>query len=400
MLPAILALCAVPLHVISGLLGGVSVLWLLSYYGVLAFGTAFVYTLALLFGFVGSASPLGKQQALSAIAFAGLALVAITPLFMGWNAIATWWGFGSESSLYVEPYGGREPEPFLQWMYLPIADNLLVAHLFTIGNLAIGTLITWCVLLRTFRIPKATLLSKRISYIIVAYLNVLLWGFFQNSLITEPDVRTLGYAGAAFAMNVAIALILIFAIAPSRQTLIDWSRIKNKSIFSWVWNDNSPSVLSILISAAIAGALIVPWILLVDRGQSVAILPAILASLSLGTIVLIYATIVQLIFSSKLRAPFIWAVGTIATIAVVPPIFLGVLDVGISSGLSITEMAAWTFFGLPFGIAKDIPEIAAPAAGIGIGWAMQIVVLLVLLTRLARRLKQLSTKRAIAAREA
>ena len=247
---------------------------------------------------------------------------------------------------------------------------------------------------------KATLLSKRISYIIVAYLNVLLWGFFQNSLITEPDVRTLGYAGAAFAMNVAIALILIFAIAPSRQTLIDWSRIKNKSIFSWVWNDNSPSVLSILISAAIAGALIVPWILLVDRGQSVAILPAILASLSLGTIVLIYATIVQLIFSSKLRAPFIWAVGTIATIAVVPPIFLGVLDVGISSGLSITEMAAWTFFGLPFGIAKDIPEIAAPAAGIGIGWAMQIVVLLVLLTRLARRLKQLSTKRAIAAREA
>ena len=399
LLPAILALCAVPLHIISGLLGGASALWLLSYYGVLAFGTAFVYTLALLFGFVGSASPLGKQQALSAIAFAGLALVVITPLFMGWNTVATWFGFEASSPLYIEPYGGREPEPFAQWLYLPIAGNLLIAHLFTIGNLVIGTLITWRVLLRTFRVPKATLLSKRISYIIVAYLNVLLWGFFQSSLITQSDIRTLGYAGAAFAVNVAIALILIFAIAPGRQTLIDWSRIKNKSILGWVWNDNSPSVLSILISAAIAGALIVPWILIIDRGQNVAILPTILASFSLGTAVLIYATIVQLIFSSKLRAPFIWAVGTIATIAVVPPIFLGVLGIGLTSGASAAEIAIWTLFGLPFYIAKDMLEAGPAALGIGIGWALQTVVLLVLLTRLARRLKQLSTKRA-ATREA
>ncbi|PZO19891.1 MAG: hypothetical protein DCF25_07765 [Leptolyngbya foveolarum] len=397
LLPVILALTAVPLHVISGLLGGASALWFLSYYGVLAFGTAFVYTLALLFGFVGSASPFGKQQALNAIAFAGLALVIITPIFMAWNTFATWEGFKFGSALYTQPYNGARAEPFVQWLYLPIVGNLLIAHLFTLGNLAIGTFVTWRVLLRTFRIPQATLLSKRISYLIVAYLNMLLWGFFQNNLIQSSEGRILGFAAAAFALNVAIAFLLIFAIAPTRQTLIDWSRARGGSILDWVWNDNSPSVLSILISAAIAGALIVPWILIVDRGEEVAILPMILATLSLGTCALIYATIVQLIFSSKLRAPFVWAIGTVATIAAVPPIFLGVLDIGTYGSMTAAEMAIWTFFGLPFGIANQ-SGMESAALGIGIGWALQIVVLLILLSRLARSLKQLSERRAIAPR--
>ena len=395
LLPVILALTAVPLHIVSGLLGGASVLWLISYYVVLAFGTAFVYTLALLFGFVGSASPFGKQQALNAIAFAAIALVAITPLFMGWNSFATWWGFDSGSALYIEPYGGVRPRPFIQWLYLPVVSNLLMAHLFTLSNLAIGTFLTWRVLLRTFRIPQATLLSKRISYVIVAYLNVLLWGFFQSSLITSSEQRILGFAAAAFALNVAIAFLLIFAIAPTRQTLIDWSRARGGSITGWVWNDNSPSVLSILVSAIIVGALVVPWILIVDRGQEIAILPMILAALSLGTCALIYATIVQLIFSSKLRAPFVWAVGTVATMAAVPPIFLGVLDIGTDGSRTAAEMAIWTFFGLPFGVANQ-PGMDAAALGMGIGWALQIVVLLVLLSRLARRLKRLGEGRALA----
>lgn len=393
LLPVILALTAVPLHVVSGLLGGVSILWFLSYYVILAFGTAFAYVLALLFGFVGSASPLGKQQALSAIAFAGIALVAIAPLFMGWNSLATWWGFGAGSPLYVEPIGGRNPEPFLQWLYLPISSNLLIAHLFTIGNSIIGTLLVWRILLRTFRVPKATLISKRASYLLVAYLNAMLWGFFQNSTIDDLEARTLGYVAAAFALNAAIAFVLIFAIAPSRQTLIDWSRNKNKSILDWIWNDNSPSILSVLVSAAIAGALIIPWVLILDRGQNIAILSAILAALSLGTLALIYATLVQLILSSKLRSPFIWAVGTVATIATVPPIFLRIIEVGARpGGLSVAGMAAWTFFGMPLAVYADFPEADIVPLGISIGWAMQTAVLLVLLTRFARRLKRLSAR--------
>ncbi len=395
LLPAILALTAVPLHIISGLLGDVSVLWFISYYVLLTFGTAFVYTLALLFGFVGSASPFGKQQALNAIAFAILALIAITPIFMTWNSFATWWGFQGHSALPTGFYSGSQPDRLVQWLYLPIVGNLIIAHLFTLGNLAIGTFLTWRVLLRTFRIPQATLLSKRISYVIVAYLNVLLWGFFQSDLFASTGDRVFGFAIAAFALNVGIAFLLIFAIAPTRQTLIDWSRARGGSIPDWIWNDNSPSVFSIFISAAIAGALIVPWILIVDRGQEISVLPLILAALSLGTCALIYATIVQLIFGSKLRAPFVWAVGTVATIAVVPPIFLSVLNIGMDGSMTAAEMAIWTFFGLPLGVAKQ-SGVESAALGIGIGWALQIVVLLILLSRLARGLKRLGERRAIA----
>lgn len=65
--------------------------------------------------------------------------------------------------------------------------------------------------------------------------------------------------------------------------------------------------------------------------------------------------------------------------------------------MTAAEMAVWTFFGLPFGIANQ-PAMESAVWGLGIGWALQIVVLLILLSRLARSLKQLSQSRAIAPR--
>ena len=389
LLPVILAAIALPLHVISGLLSGVSFLWLLSYYGILAFGTAFVYTLALLFGFVGSTSPLGRQQALSAIAFAGLALVIITPAFMAWNGEITWWSFKEASALYTPPWDPRIVEtPFLQWLFLPIQGNGLLAHLFTLGNLVMGTFLTWRVALRAFRMPRATLLSKGISYLIVAYLNVLVWGFFQNS---SASFDQLAGAVALFGLNVAIAFGLIFAIAPTRQALIDWSRARWDHLFDWVWHDGSPSIVAIGINFAIAALLAVPWILLTDRGQVLAIVPLLLAVASLGTCALVYATVVQLILSTRLRAAFIWAVGVVAVMAAVPPIVLTALEVGANEPRSVLEIALWAFFGLPFWG----PEEVNATAGIALGWAMQGIVLLVLLTRLARRLKRLAARQSV-----
>lgn len=393
LLPVVAAAIALPLHVISGLLGGVSALWFLSYYGILAFGTAFVYTLALLFGFVGSTSPIGKQQALSAIAFAGLALVIITPAFMTWNSEVTWWSFREASPLYTPPWNPDIVDaPFVEWLFLPIERSGLLAHLFTLINLAIGIFLTWRVTLRAFRMPKATLLSKGISYLIVAYLNVLVWGFFQNNSLS-PDGVAVGGAVALFVLNVAIAFGLIFAIAPTRQTLIDWSRARWDNLFDWIWHDGSPSIVAVGINFVIAATLAVSWILLVDRGREIEIVPMLLAVASLGTCALIYATVVQLILSTKLRAAFVWAVGSVAVMAVVPPIVLATLDVGFEGTRSVLEVALWTFFGLPFwGPGMDGINVTA---GIGLGWAMQGIVLLVLLTRLARRLKQLSSRQSV-----
>ncbi|MGB3298377.1 MAG: hypothetical protein WBA76_08915 [Phormidesmis sp.] len=387
LLPVLLAATAVPLHIVSGLIGGSSWLWMLSYYLAIAFSTAFVFSLALMFGLVGSSSSLGRQQTLSAIGFAGISLLFITPAFILWNNASIWWAFGSAAPLYA-PY--RNATTNLEWLYLPIADNLAVAHLFTLANLAIATLLIWQIMLRKFRIPQATLLSKRMSYIGVAYLNVLAWGFLQNSRISD-EIRGISGPFALIGLNIIIFTILIFALAPSRQTLLDWLRYRRHNLADWIWNDSSPSVVAIALNCAIALLLIIPWLLIADLGTKTHTLPILLVALSLGTSVLNYATLVQIVFSMKLRSPLIWAAGIVATVAFVPPIALAILTDG-AGDRSTVLIAVWTFLGLPFWESR---ELVNASAGIFIGWALQLVVLLLLLSRLARNLKQLSSRNAI-----
>ncbi len=388
LLPVILIAIATPLHIISGLLGGVSPLWFLSYYLLIAAGSAFVFSLALLFGIVGSRSPWGKQQALSAIGFAGLALIVFTPAFTTWNSLVTWRVFGSDSPLFDEYSASISP---LEWLHLPISANGLVAHLFTIGNLVIATLLVWRILLRKFRVPQATLVSKRLSYMGVFYLNVLAWGFFQSSKLSAEE----SLAGAVFllVLNAFVLLGLIFAIAPSRQLLLDWLRYRKHTLFDWIWHDSSPSVVAMAINVAIAAGLIVPWLLITGWGSNLLLpVPILLATLSIGTTVLIYASLVQIIFSTRLRSPLIWAVGIVATVVFVPPTAVAILTNG-GGDRSAFMIAIWTFLGLPLWQTSELGNNVS--MGIFIGWLMQFVVLLLLLTRLARNLKQIAAHKPI-----
>ena len=389
LLPVLLVLLAVPLHVYANLATDrVSPLWLVSYYALLIVGAGLVFSLALLFGLVGSGSPMAKQQTLAAVAFAGLALVILTPLFMWLNSDVTWNGFGQRSPFF-SPYGlaSAEYENQIYWLGLPISTNALVGSLFAIGNLLIGIFLTWQVLLRKFRIPSATLLSKRVSYILVAYINVVIWGFLQTTNTGTVDDRLSGMV-LWYIMNAGLFLTLIFALAPSRQMLLDWLRYRRTSLVDWIWNDSSPSILAVAINFVIAIALIVPWVLLSDFGQPLPIGRLLLATLSVATLSLIYATLVQLIYSMRLRMAGVWAVGIVATVIFVPWIVIGILNP--SGGRSPIEIAIWTFLGAP-GWSDVDTNITL---GISMGLMMQVVVLLLLLTRLARNLQQLSKRQA------
>jgi hypothetical protein len=366
------------------LLGGIPVLWLVSYYLLVVFGTAFVFSLALLFGLVGSSSTFGKQQALSSIGFAGLALLVIAPLFMAWNFQISWWSFAETLSVFS---GMRVSNPPMEWLYLPIAENGAIAHLFTLSNLVIASLFVWQMLLRQFRVPQSTLLSKRLSYMGVAYLNVLGWGFFQSNSLSV-GARTGGAAVLAL-LNIGIFTLLIFTLAPARQTLLDWLRYRQHSLADWIWNDSSPSVGAIAVNLAIAAGIIVPWLFTLTWESDIQTIPLLLSILSMATSVLIYASLVQIIFSAKLRSPQIWALGVVAIIAFVPPTVLGLLT-NESATRSPLMISLWTLCGLPF---WQVSESANASVGIAIGWIMQMVVLLLLLFRLAHNLKQLSSHR-------
>ena len=387
-LPAILVLSTVPFHLISGLLAGEAFVHIASYYLLLVAGAGFVFSLALLFGLVGSSSALGKRQAVGAIAFAGLTVFAITPMFMLWNQVVVSPAVGE--SILSDGYRGGD----LEWLYLPLMQNALLAHLFTIGNLAIVSLLTWQVSLRKFRMPTATPVSKYLSYIGVIYFNVLVWGFAQSSQVSATESGA--FAAAMYIINVGLLLVLIFALAPSRQTLLEWQRYRKRSAFSfkdWVWNDDSPSLGAIAINVAIAAALIVPWLFLLNTNNKLSVIGGLLATLSAFIICLIYAAIVQIIYSTRLRAPQIWAAGVVGTIIAVTAIGLSILS--IDSDPSRSLIALWTFCGVPLGFAANA---IAEEVGFSVinsiiaGTAMQIVVLLLLLIKLRQNLKQLTPR--------
>ncbi|MEL7225052.1 MAG: hypothetical protein AAGL17_09315, partial [Cyanobacteria bacterium J06576_12] len=143
---------------------------LLSYYLIVGAGTVTVFILALLVGLGSGVSKLAQQRAVSAIAFSGLTLFALSPIFMLWNTLFTWQTVATGPELFL---GVSES---VEWLYLDIGTNPWFAHLFVLLNLAGVSAIAWQMAVRKFRVPHSTLLSKRLSYVGVAYANFVGWG--------------------------------------------------------------------------------------------------------------------------------------------------------------------------------------------------------------------------------
>jgi hypothetical protein len=395
LLTSLAVLLAVPCHCITGLLAGVSIGWLASYYLLLGTATLTVWSLALLLGLgLSSDATLGKkQQTFSAIGFASLALLFLVPLYMLWNNAVVWklfeeaspfWGsyFGTQGSPLAEP----KATVTLEWLYVPF--KLLFAHLFTLANLGIATVLSWQVLLRKFRIPRSTFISKRLSYVMMAYLTVLGWGFAQSTLLSDSNRLSISFA--LMLLAVTFLYVLIFAITPSRQTLLDWLSYRRPGAMEWIWNDSAPAVGAIAINFAIAAGLLVPWVLLTDwQVDGYEATPFLLSVASVATNLLIYATIVQIILTKKLRSPLAWAIGVVAVLLFVPPTILGIFSGSAEQAQSPLLITLWTLMGLP---VAD-PNFNGSFAAVAVGWAIQLVILSLLLGHLGKILKQFSKQR-------
>lgn len=376
-LPCLLVASAIPLQVVSALMSGISLTLELSYYLTLGVSTVLVFSLAMLAGLTGSQRTiLVGQQAPTAISFAGIALLFLAPTFMFWNQYTTWYSLPGRELLFGEFF--LDP---IEWLYLPISSQGVMAHLFMLGSLSIVIVLIWQILRRQFQNPAATLLSKRLSYFIVAYLNVLVWGFFQSRELNNWDQE----AGIVFfyILNFGLFLFLYFGLSPQRQLLLDWQRYRVRSSWlDWAWGDKSPAVIAIAINYLIATGLILPWCLL-QYGQESSPLGIVLAFTSVGLSFITYATLVQTIFSTRVRNPYIWGVGALAIAIFVPLILMAIFQ--ISPDNSSHVITIWTFLGYPFWDLNE-PGIIS---GIGIGILLQCLFLGVLSSILKRNLKAL-----------
>jgi len=404
-LPMILVLALVPLHIFSSLVTGLSPLLLLSYYLVVGGGTITVFILALLVGLGSGASKLSQQRAVSAIAFAALTLFSLSPIFMLWNAQVTWQSVPTGAEFFR---GGSDG---VEWFYLNIATNPWFAHLFVLGNLAAVSAIAWQVAVRKFRVPHSTLLSKRMSYIGVAYANLAFLGFALSGLLEAYDQT--GIVVMLYFLNVMLFFALMFAITPSRQMLLDWVRYRDSaqkvsgnalsttsrtssgenrrtssgasSLQSWLWADSSPSIAAIAVNYIIATSLLFPSFLWFASKSvnfdEITFVAVLFAAVSIGISALTYTTLVQVIYSRRLRVPIVWAAGSVGVLAIVPPLVLLFLEMDPDSFGTL-----WTFFGLPLlgEAGSQVPALAL------VGLVGQLCFLGFLLTRLSVNLKSLA----------
>jgi hypothetical protein len=99
-LPYLTIALFIPLHFVSALGAGISLLFMLSFYVLLIAGCIFCYSAAMLYGLVGSTSfGLANRQTTTAIAFTAIAFLLVSPLFMFWNINVVWRSFSNLPSL-------------------------------------------------------------------------------------------------------------------------------------------------------------------------------------------------------------------------------------------------------------------------------------------------------------
>jgi hypothetical protein len=365
---------AIPLHLFASWAVGIPLPLILSYYLLLVVGCTFLLSAALLVGLNSSQSLTLGQQSPSALVFTALAVFTWTPLFMTWNAQTVWRWFKE-----INQNTWNRPADIV-WGYLGINDNFWIAHAFTLLNLGIGTYLIWRMLERRFRNPHTTVMSKRQSYALVAYLEVLFLGFFLRS---EPMLDISASVVSLYIFNFVLFLTLIFALCPQRQMLLDWARYQlplggvGRDL---MWGENSPAILAIAINLAIANAIVVPWLILYGAGQTQ---PLWLGPLMLTNLMLIFAVFVQQIFAAKVRNPVIWALGSLALWLIVPPILLGTL--GLTPDRVPAAMALWTFLGNPFFDGTKPVIIRSALAGVLLQW----IVIGFLVWQLTQRLQRL-----------
>ncbi|WP_299407997.1 hypothetical protein [Acaryochloris sp. IP29b_bin.148] len=380
-LPYIAIGLAIPLHLLASFQSGMPFLFLISYYLTLAIGSFAWFSLAILYGLLSSSRTLAVgQQSVMAVAFAGLTLFFLSPLYFVWNFAVTWQPLGFDvwsaqwDSYRSAPSNRNVP---IQWFGQAINQSIWQSQGFTLIVLVIATVLIWLMLVRLFRNPNTTIMSKWQSYAIVSFLEALIIGFFVVTSEQGDFAEISAVTGSwlLYAFNVGLTIVIMLALCPQRASLLDWLRFQKHPqgiLRDLVWADKSPAIVAIAINLVIINALYVPWMFLVGVGKENPSVAAIIV-LSMTGVLLIYTTVVQQILALRIRNPYTWSMGGLGLWMLVPPIMLAILQ--IVPDEMPASMMIWTFLGYPF---SDFGKpILISSALVGLVAQLCVIVLLV-----------------------
>jgi hypothetical protein len=343
--PILLYLAAaaiIPLHLWSGLKAQIPLQLILGFDLWLVFCGIFVFSAALLFGLVNSwmqgfQSWLGSGIVLSS-------MLVFTSKYItsdGWDLLDLFSpatilsylvpeAFLQHISIFDESVANRLSDLHnWQWFYLPVGVSIVAVILFATFNYCLWTALIWQSLKRCFRNPNATLLSKRQSYIVTACFTALSMGFaLQNFSENEAYQIPLIW-------NFLFFCGLVASLSSQRQELQDWARYRQEGVkkrkFYYlmqdlIWGEKSPAVVAIDFNLLIVAFLFVPAVLLVSR-EPLAQMEMLFGLLLNVSLILICATIAQLMLLMKARKRALWAAGTVGTVIILPLVVLAFLSV-------------------------------------------------------------------------
>ncbi|MEG4810407.1 hypothetical protein QUA82_34440 [Microcoleus sp. F8-D3] len=379
---------AVPLHLYAGLAAQIPLNEILCFYTAVAASCALFYSTAMLFGL--TTSWLGGFQPwlASATAFVvfGISWLPLTRAaadvlhFLSPLAILRYLLFLVDQTDFDSLVENLDK---LQWFYSPVGTNIASGLALSLLVCGTGTYWMWQGWQRRFPNPSATVLSKRQSYLLVICCQVIFLGFALQS-----DPPNSGNLICLLILNLVMFLALIAALTSDRQSLYDWARYRKQIVPSsqklWrryplldlIWSDKSPAVVAIAIDFLISVIILTPWALL--EKPEINGFGGVICYLNL---ILIYAAITQLFLFTKTRNQESWAIGTVGSALLLPPLILSML-------LLTPEKAPLLWLSSTFVGVLSLPSFAAVSGNtIFLSILSQWTVLLLLNLKLRSQLK-------------
>jgi len=368
LIPWLAVLLAVPLHAIAAFQGQVSLAAVGSIYLLTLVACCFFYTSAVFYACLG----------------AGHGWLGAVVVWCSYSTIFQIW---QASQSYVH---GRGYLFLSKWYHIEIGHSLGLFVGFSVVTLAIATFWNWLAINRRFRNPNQVILSKRQSYWMTLSFELFIFGFVFRSY---PEW---GYRHAFIdLMGLMVAnlfwyVLIIAALTPHRQTLLDWARYRKDGttkhqrkqwrralVQDLIWGDKSPAIVAIALNLVIPIILFTPWILTWnDESPKVAGFFSLVFS---ALYLLICATLAQSILFGKFKRQNVVAAFVIGAMIALPPIGMTMIGAYPKAETAIV----WLFSAFPFAAMEF-----APVPAIGLSLLAYLSVFTLLIGRQTRQLKK------------
>lgn len=366
----LVVLAAIPFHILTGINGNLPFANILCFYLILVASCIAFYSFALLFGVFGGSALSGFKPWLgSGLVF--LVLSFSVELFKYSNSdrvnVVGFAALLSPTTIadYFFPGFLNSKTPTLQqlkFFNFAVGKSFIGVIAIHLSNYALWTYWAWQGLKRCFRNPNATIFSKQQSYLIFTCFQIVLIGFFVCIDYNYSEYysywrRFTENMFIFFLWNMCLMVPLFALMLTPRQAIQDWARFrfhkeehrkdssKTSLLSELIYGEKSPAILAIAINLIIAASavLILFFETNIDSLHSTENFSKLLGTLLVFvSLIMIYATVAQIMLMLKNSKRVLWAAGTTSALIVLPILVLGVLDIQSENTLFLFTAVFWS----------------------------------------------------------